>query len=148
MTDVHTRMMHVALEHAQKAANAGEVPVGAVIYRGETILAVAHNHTEAERDPTAHAELLALHLARVATGQMYLEDCTIAVTLEPCAMCMAALCWARVGEVRFGAYDVKSGGTVSGARVPDHAHHKPIIVGGMCEAEAKAQLQAFFQARR
>jgi tRNA(Arg) A34 adenosine deaminase TadA len=148
MKDVHTRMMDLALDEAKKAAGLGEVPVGAVLYRGEDILAVAHNKTEARRDPTAHAELLALQAALAKTGQIYLQDCTLAVTLEPCAMCAQALSWARVGEVRFGAYDTKSGGVVNGARVFNHAHHKPQVIGGQQEAACQKLLRDFFGERR
>jgi tRNA(Arg) A34 adenosine deaminase TadA len=148
MKDVHTRMIDLALDEAKKAAALGEVPVGAVIYRGETVLATAHNEVEVRKDPTAHAELLALQAALAKTGQMYLDGCTLAVTLEPCAMCAQALSWARVEEVRFGAYDVKSGGVVSGARVLNHAHHKPQVIGGQQEEACRHLLQDFFRQRR
>lgn len=147
--DKHTRYMRAALEHARKSADQQEIPVGAVLYdAGGAVIASAHNLTETHRDPTAHAELLSIQSAIKTTGKRYFEDCTLAVTLEPCAMCMGAIVAARVGTVLFGAYDVKSGGTVNGARVPDHAHFKPVVLGGLEEDACRTLLQTFFQCLR
>ncbi|MDD9912051.1 MAG: nucleoside deaminase [Alphaproteobacteria bacterium] len=149
MVDIHTQMMQLALEQAKKAAQQGEVPVGAVVYDCEgTILAAAHNEVEMRQDPTAHAEFIACQKAAKQKGDMYLTDCTVAITLEPCAMCAQALSWFRVKEIRFGAYDVKSGGTENGARVLAHAHHKPMVIGGILEEECKLVLQQFFKEKR
>ena len=143
-----TQQMHHALRLAGEAARVGEIPVGAVLFDASgTVLAQARNQSEALKDPTAHAEMLALKTA-LATGRRYFEDCTLAVTLEPCAMCMGALCAARVGTVIFGAYDAKSGGTVHGARVPDHSHFKPKILGGIEEEVCTALLKSFFETLR
>lgn len=148
-TDIHLRMMHAALIQAQAAAVAGEVPVGAVVYRPDgTVLAAAHNTTEAARNPTCHAEFVAATEALKAVNDMYLTDCYVAVTLEPCAMCAAALSTMRVKGIYFGAYDPKSGGTEHGAQVLKYAHHKPTVVGGLLEAECAEVLQRFFAARR
>lgn len=149
MTDLHTKMMHHALDMAQKAVDAEEVPVGAVVYDAKgVVLAAAHNETKAQNDPTAHAEFLACQRAAKARGDAYLTDCFLAVTLEPCAMCAQALSYYRLKEIRFGAYDVKSGGTVNGARVLDFAHHKPVVLGGVCEEICVDMLQDFFKERR
>jgi tRNA(Arg) A34 adenosine deaminase TadA len=143
----HT-LMQRALVLAGQANTAGEVPIGAVLADAEGhILAEAANAVEADLNPLAHAEMRTLQAA-IATGRRYFEDCTLAVTLEPCAMCMAALCHARVGRVVFGAYDVKSGGTTHGARVPQHMHFKPEVLGGIEEEASKALLQEFFKGLR
>lgn len=149
MNDVHTRMMLKALEKAREAVGVGEVPIGAVVYKADgTILAEAHNLVETNRDATAHAEFLAAKAAVQKAGDMYLTDAYVAVTLEPCAMCAQALSWMRVKGIYFGAYDPKSGGTENGARVLHHAHHKPDVVGGLCEADCATLLQDFFKQRR
>lgn len=147
MANPHT-LMHTALAHAREAVHHGEVPIAAVLADATgTVVAQAHNLSETQSNPLAHAEMLVLQQA-LATGKRYLEDHTLAVTLEPCAMCMAALIHARVGTVIFGAYDVKSGGTVNGARVPNHAHFKPHILGGIEEEASRDLLQSFFAALR
>jgi cytosine deaminase len=138
-------LMALALAEAQKAASLGEVPVGAVLAGPDgAILATAHNLTETQRNPLAHAEMLAISAGLAQFGDKYLTRCTLAVTLEPCPMCMAALCHARIGTVIFGAYDAKSGGTVNGPRVPRFMHHQPHILGGIEEAACAALLQSFF----
>jgi tRNA(adenine34) deaminase len=149
MPDLHTRMMLKALAKAREAVLAGEVPIGAVVYKADgTVLAEAHNLVETHRDPTAHAEFLAAKAAVEKAGDMYLTDAYVAVTLEPCAMCAQALSWLRVKGIYFGAYDPKSGGTENGARVLAHAHHKPHVIGGLMEADCAALLHDFFKARR
>ncbi len=145
MTELHTQMMALAIAEAQKATAVAEVPVGAVLYHHDgTIIAQAHNLVESRQDATAHAELLCLQ----AAGTKVLTAYTLAVTLEPCAMCAQAMAWAQLGTLRFGAYDVKSGGVINGARVFQHSHHKPEVYGGMAEAECTALLQDFFAKRR
>lgn len=136
-----------AVAQARLAVSVGEVPIGAVLMDATgQILAQAHNHVETNQNPLAHAEMLAL--TQALQSRRYFEDCTLAVTLEPCAMCMAALSHARVGKVIFGAYDPKSGGTVNGARVPQHMHFKSEILGGIEEETCRTLLQNFFKTLR
>lgn len=139
------------LSLARAAAAAGEVPIAAVIVAGDgTLLAQAHNLVESNRDATEHAELLALRQAMAARGSKYLADCTLYVTLEPCAMCAQAASLAKIKKIVFGAYDPKGGGVEHGARVFSHptCHHAPEVVGGVMEAECGELLRAFFAARR
>jgi cytidine deaminase len=143
--------MAIALDQARAAAARGEVPVGAVISDATgTVLAVAGNRTRELHDPTAHAEMLAIRAACAAMGSERLGGCTITVTLEPCAMCAAAIAAARIGRVVYGASDPKSGGVEHGARVFSHAqsHHRPEVVAGVAETEAALLLQGFFAGRR
>ena len=142
--------MRRALELAAEAAAAGEVPVGAVITHGEEIVAEARNAMRGSLDPTAHAEIVAIRAAAGLLGRPRLDDCTLWVSLEPCAMCAAAAALARINSVRFGAEDPKGGGVVHGARVfaQPTCHHRPDVLGGIGEAEAAAQLRAFFAERR
>lgn len=143
--------MEIALAEAQAAAARGEVPVGAVVTdaRG-AVLARAGNRVEERRDPSAHAEMLALREAAARRGEKHLADATLWVTLEPCAMCAQSASLFRVARVVFGAYDPKSGGVEHGARVFAHpqCHHAPEVVGGVRESEAAELLRAFFAARR
>jgi len=143
--------MDHALSLASSAAHAGEVPVGAVITNasGETI-ACATNRTEWDNDPSAHAEFLAMRAAVESRGTKYLSDCTLTVTLEPCAMCAGAIAAFRVKKLVFGAYDPKTGAVEHGPRVFAHAttHHKPEVIGGVREAECAALLAAFFAGKR
>ena len=142
-------LMQTALAEARKAADSGEVPVGAVLADGAgRILAATHNAVERDGNPLSHAEMRVLMQALAQRQDKFLTDCTLAVTLEPCPMCMAALCHARVGKVIFGAYDPKSGGTVNGARVPDFMHYKPEVLGGIEEAACAALLKDFFSSLR
>ena len=144
--------MQKALREAELARDRGEVPVGAVIVDGKTgrLLAGAGNRTEERADPTAHAEMLAIREATKNQGQPRLENCDLYVTLEPCAMCAAAISFARIRRLTFAAYDPKSGGVEHGARVFAHdtCHHKPEVVGGMGETEAAALLKDFFKYKR
>ena len=143
--------MGSALIEARKAAEAGEVPVGAVLVdpRGE-IVARAGNRTRRDCDPTAHAEILVIRAAAAALGQEHLGGYTLYVTLEPCAMCAGALAHARISRVVYGAADPKSGGTDHGARVFSHAqsHHRPEVIGGISEEDCAALLQNFFAQKR
>ncbi|SHE83458.1 nucleoside deaminase [Acidocella aminolytica] len=146
-----TSPMQMALDEARRAAMAGEVPVAAVVTDASgAVLAVAANQVEERQDPTAHAEFLALSAARAARGQKYLADCTLTVTLEPCAFCAAAVAALRVGRLVFGAYDPKTGAVEHGPRLFAHAttHHKPEVIGGMREQECAALLKEFFGAKR
>jgi tRNA(Arg) A34 adenosine deaminase TadA len=142
--------MRRALDLAAEAAEAGEVPVGAVITRGEDIVAEAGNAMRGSSDPTAHAEMVAIRAAGAALGTSRLDGCTLWVSLEPCAMCAAAASLARVDSVRFAADDPKGGGVVHGARVFNQptCHHRPEVLGGIGEAEAAALQKDFFQQRR
>jgi len=139
-----------ALQEAQAAADRGEVPVGAVVVRDGAILAAAGNSPRAAHDPTAHAEMLAIRAACAAIGDERLSGCDLYVTLEPCTMCAAAISFARVRRLYFGALDPKGGAVESGVRFFAQAtcHHAPEIYGGLREAEAAALLRAFFQPRR
>jgi tRNA(Arg) A34 adenosine deaminase TadA len=142
--------MRRALDLAAQAAEAGEVPVGAVITKGEAIVAEARNAMRETFDPTAHAEMVAIRLAAEKLGTSRLDDCTLWVTLEPCAMCAAAIAIARLAALRFGAEDAKGGGVVHGARVfaQPTCHHRPDVLGGIGDAEAAALLREFFAERR
>ena len=142
--------MRRALELAAEAASAGEVPVGAVVTRDAEVIAEARNAMRGSLDPTAHAEMVAIRGAAIAMGQPRLDGCILWVTLEPCAMCAAALALARVDGVRFAAEDPKGGGIVHGPRIFSQptCHHRPDVLGGIGEEEAAAQLRAFFEKRR
>ena len=142
--------MQMALSQAQKAADAGEVPIGAVIVRGGEIIASAHNLPRTTCDPTAHAVVLAIRAAAAALGNELLDDCDLWVSLEPCAMCAGAIVHARIARVYYAAPDPKGGAVAQGARVFDQPTclHRPEVYAGMGEAEAAAMLRDFFQARR
>lgn len=143
--------MALALDEARAAGARGEVPVGAVVTDADgAVLARAGNRVEELADPTAHAELLALRAASAARGEPRLSDCDLFVTLEPCAMCAAAIALFRLRRVVFGAYDPKGGGVEHGPRIFDQptTHHRPEVVGGVAESEAAALLRDFFAARR
>jgi len=142
--------MSIALEEARAAAARGEVPVGCVVVRDGTIVARAGNRTIADRDPTAHAELVASRAAASALGSERLADCDLYVTLEPCAMCAAAMSFARIRRLYFGAVDAKGGAVEHGVRffAAPTCHHRPEIYGGINESECGELLKSFFQARR
>ena len=142
--------MRRALDLAVEAAEAGEVPVGAVVTLGEDIIAEARNAMRGQTDPTAHAEMVAIRRAGEELGSSRLDECTLWVTLEPCAMCAAALAVARVAALRFGAEDPKGGGVIHGARIFSQptCHHRPEVLGGIGEEESAALLREFFLARR
>jgi len=146
-----TSFMDVALREARCAAQRGEVPVGAVVVSKDgTIVAQAGNRTRELSDPTAHAEMLVVRAACAALGSERLVDHDLYVTLEPCAMCAAAISHARVRRLYFGASDPKSGGVNQGARVFAHpqCHHRPEIYDGVGAAQSAALLAAFFEGRR
>ena len=143
--------MDQALAEARAAAERGEVPIGAVIVGPDgTVLARAGNRTEADRDPTAHAELLAIRAAAAAFGAPRLVECDLYVTLEPCPMCAQAISFARLRRLYYGAADPKGGGVEHGPRIFSQptCHHRPEIYGGIAEREAGELLQSFFKARR
>jgi tRNA(Arg) A34 adenosine deaminase TadA len=142
--------MRRALDLAAEAAAAGEVPVGAVVTRNDAIVAEARNAMRGQVDPTAHAEMVAIRRAAETLGTPRLDDCTLWVSLEPCAMCAAAIAVARISALRFAAEDPKGGGVNHGARIfaQPTCHHRPDVLGGIGEAEAGALLRDFFAARR
>ena len=148
----HSYLMGAALEEARRAADRGEVPVGAVVVETTTghILATAGNRTEELADPSAHAEILALRAAALARGRPRLPDCTLVVTLEPCAMCAAAISFARIEALVFGATDPKGGAVLHGPRFYEQptCHHRPDIAHGIAADEAGEMLRAFFRTRR
>jgi len=142
--------MSIAVAEARVAAACGEVPVGCVIVRNGKVIARAGNRTLAHKDPTAHAELLAVRQAAAAFGSERLADCDVYVTLEPCAMCAGALSFARVRRLYFGAADPKGGAVEHGVRFFNSptCHHRPEVYGGINESECAALLKEFFEARR
>lgn len=143
--------MGLALSEAEAAAGRGEVPVGAVIAGPDgRVLAAAGNRTRELNDPTAHAELLAIRAAAAALGSERLIGCDLYVTLEPCAMCAAAISFARIRRLYYGAADPKGGGIEHGARffTQETCHHAPEVYAGIGETQAAELLRAFFAARR
>ena len=142
--------MDLALKAAEMAGQAGEVPIGCVIVRGNEVVASAGNRTLADRDPTAHAEILAIRQAAEALGSERLVDCDLYVTLEPCTMCAGAISFARLRRLYYGAADEKGGAVESGVRFFAQAtcHHVPEVYPGLGEREAAALLKAFFRERR
>ena len=139
-----------ALIEARAAAARGETPVGAVIARAGEVIAAAGNRVIADRDPTAHAEMLAIREACRVTGNERLGDCDLWVTLEPCAMCAGAISFARLRRLYFGAFDAKGGAVENGARFFNTpvCHHAPEVYGGIRESEAAEVLRAFFRGKR
>ena len=142
--------MEMALAEARAAADRGEVPIGAVIVRDGEVLARAGNRTIELDDPTAHAEMLAIREAAAAVGSQRLSDADLYVTLEPCAMCAAAISFARIRRLYFGADDPKGGAVENGVRfyADPTCHHAPDVYGGMGEEQAGALLRDFFRSRR
>ena len=142
--------MDLALEQAEIAGRAGEVPVGCVIVRDGIVIARAGNRTLTDRDPTAHAEILALREAARVTGGERLTDCDLYVTLEPCAMCAGAISFARIERLYFAAADEKGGAVENGTRFFSSAtcHHRPEVYSGIQESRAIALLTEFFRKRR
>jgi len=142
--------MDDALAEAHAALAAAEVPVGCVIVRDGAVLARAGNRTLRDRDPTAHAEMLAVRHAAAVLGSERLTDCDLYVTLEPCAMCTAAISFARIRRLYYGAADPKGGAVDNGVRffASPACHHRPEVYGGIGEREAGALLRDFFKARR
>lgn len=141
--------MKLALEEAAKAADAGEVPVGAIIVKDGEIISVARNNREATGDATGHAELLAIQAACKALGGWHLDKCELYVTLEPCPMCMGAIINSRLKKVTFGAKDAKAGacGSVLDMRAYP-LNHKPIVEGGLMQEDCAGVLKRFFEGKR
>ena len=142
--------MDMALDEARAAGERGEVPVGCVVVRGGAIIARAGNLTLADRDPTAHAEIVAIRHAAAALGSERLEDCDLYVTLEPCVMCAGAIAFARIRRLYYGAADPKGGAVDNGVKffASPACHHRPEVYGGLAEGEASALLKDFFRERR
>jgi tRNA(adenine34) deaminase len=142
--------MDLALDEARKAQSLGEVPIGCVIVRDGAVIASAGNRTLTDRDPTAHAELIAIRAAARALGSERLTDCDLHVTLEPCAMCAAAISFARIRRVYYGAPDPKGGAVDNGVRffAATTCHHRPEVYGGISADAAANLLRDFFAARR
>jgi tRNA(adenine34) deaminase len=145
----HT-FMDLALDEARAAGEAGEVPIGCVIVCDGDLIAQTGNRTLADRDPTAHAEMVAIRQAAEALGSERLVDCDLYVTLEPCTMCAAAISFARIRRLYYGAADPKGGAVESGVRFfsAPTCQHRPEVYAGIGESEAAALLRAFFAARR
>ncbi len=142
--------MRLALAQAAAAADAGAVPIGAVVVKDGAVVAMAHNGPRETHDPTAHAEIIAIRAAAASLRQDRLDGCDLWVTLEPCAMCAGAIVHARIARVYYAAPDAKGGAVEHGARIFDQptALHRPEVYSGMGEAEAADQLRRFFRERR
>jgi tRNA(adenine34) deaminase len=142
--------MRLALDEARAAAQDGEVPVGAVVIRAGQVLAVGRNRMRDSKDPTAHAEIVAIRAAAKRLGDCRLDGCDLWVTLEPCAMCAGAIALARISRLYFAAVDPKGGGVLHGARLFSQptCHHAPEVYPGIGEEEAAGLLRDFFKARR
>ena len=149
-SETDERYMRLALERAQEAAGHGDVPIGAAVVREDEVIAVAANERELRRDPTAHAEVLALQAAAAHVGGWRIPDATIYVTLEPCAMCAGAIVLARVERVVFGAPDPKAGaaGSVLDVLGEPALNHNPQLQGGVLAEQCGRLLADFFSARR
>ncbi|CAL8968056.1 tRNA-specific adenosine deaminase [Rhodoplanes serenus] len=145
-----TTFMDMALAEARAAEAAGEVPIGCVIVRDGAVVARGGNRTLRDRDPTAHAEMVAIRAATAALGSERLPGCDLYVTLEPCPMCAAAISFARLRRLYYGAADPKGGAVESGVRLygSPTCHHRPEVYAGIGETAAAELLRAFFRARR
>ena len=150
MTGTMASFMAMALDEARAAGARGEVPVGCVIVRDGTVIARTGNRTLADRDPTAHAEIMAIRAAAASLGSERLEGCDLYVTLEPCTMCAGAVAFARIRRLYYGAADPKGGAVDNGVQffASPSCHHRPEVYGGLVEAEAGALLKEFFRERR
>ncbi len=150
MATLMASFMDLALAEARAAGERGEVPIGCVIVRGGDVVASAGNRTIAERDPTAHAEIVAIRRAAAKLRSERLDDCDLYVTLEPCAMCAGAIAFARIRRLYYGAADPKGGAVENGVKffASPACHHRPEVYGGMAQAQASTLLKSFFQERR
>lgn len=146
----HDHYMRLALAEAQKSADADEVPVGAIVVRAGQIIGRAHNQVELLKDPTAHAEMIAITQAAASVGDWRLTETALYVTKEPCPMCAGAIVLARIPTVVFGVADPLRGGAVSVFTILNHPqlNHRPEVVQGVLEAECREMLQSFFRRRR
>jgi tRNA(adenine34) deaminase len=148
---LHQRWMAKTIELAASAGIAGEVPVGAMIIGADgEIISTGENRRERDRDPTAHAEIVAIRAAGACLDTWHLDRCTLYVTLEPCPMCAGAIVAARLGMVVYGADDAKTGSMRTVLNIPDSAasNHKSIVIGGILESACRAQLQDWFKQKR
>ena len=148
---LHQRWMERSIELATDAGNAGEVPVGAIIISPEgEIIAEGENRRERDRDPTAHAEIVAIRAAGIHLNNWHLDRCTLYVTLEPCPMCAGAIVAARLGLLVYGADDAKTGSVRTVLNIPDSAasNHKLTVIGGILESICRQQLQDWFKGKR
>lgn len=143
--ELDEKYMREALQEARMAGADDEVPIGAVIVCRGHVIAKGHNMTEGLHDPTAHAEMIAITAASEAMGGKYLSDCTLYVTVEPCPMCAAALCWAQVGRIVYGASDPKRGYSLFS---PSLLHPKTEVSSGVCEDECSELVTSFFKSKR
>ena len=150
LSSADLKWMAAALEEARAGASADDVPVGAVIVRGDEILARGNNRTVRDQDPTAHAEMIVIRAAASALGSWRLADCTLYVTLEPCAMCAGAIVLARLERVVFGAWDEKAGmaGSVGDLLRNPRLNHRPEVLAGVRSDECASLLGQFFEERR
>jgi tRNA(adenine34) deaminase len=148
--DQDLAFMRVALEEAARAPAVGEVPIAAVLVRGDQILAQSHNYRELWQDPTAHAEVIAIRAAATTLGTWRLTETTLYVTVEPCAMCIGAIILARIPRVVFGAWDPKAGacGSVLDLTNEPRLNHRVEVLGGLLEQESQALIQQFFRQLR
>lgn len=148
MTD--TEYMLLALDEAEKALREGEIPIGAILVSRDMVLSAAHNRRENEADPTAHAEILALRRGAERLSQWRLTDCTLYVTIEPCAMCAGAVMNARVGRLVYGAADERAGGISSRFHIAEEAvmNHRLSVTAGILETECRGLMDRFFMGRR
>ena len=145
MAGMTEKFMKAALAEAEKAYERQEVPVGAVVVFKDTIIARAHNLTETLRDPTAHAEMQAITSAASHLGGKYLTDCTVYVTLEPCAMCAGAIGWSQAGRLVYGADDIKKGYTLVKGNI---LHPKTVVKSGILAGECSETVTKFFKSKR
>lgn len=142
--------MKRALQEAERAFDAGEVPVGALVVRDDVIVGRGYNQVERLNDPTAHAEMIAITAACETVGDKFLTDCTLYVTLEPCPMCAGAMVWARIGRLVFGAFDEKAGSASTLYNIPQdpRLNHRVEVISGVEADRAAGLLQSFFRQRR
>ncbi len=150
LVDSDRRWMKLALREAEKALDAGEVPIGAVVVRGNEVVGRGHNLVETLNDPTAHAELIAITAACETLETKYLQGCTLYVTLEPCPMCAGAMVWARLDRLVFGAFDEKAGSASTLYDIPRdrRLNHQMEVISGVEDEQAAAILRGFFARRR
>lgn len=150
MLEPDRRWMKLALKEAERAFDLGEVPIGAVVVRNSDIVGRGHNLVERLKDPTAHAEIIAITAACETLGSKFLDGCTLYVTLEPCPMCAGAIVWSRVDRLVFGAFDEKAGAASTLYNIPQdpRLNHRVDVVSGVEADRAAGLMQAFFQQRR
>lgn len=150
MLEPDRRWMKLALKEAERAFDLGEVPIGAVVVRNRDIVGRGHNLVERLKDPTAHAEIIAITAACETLGSKFLDGCTLYVTLEPCPMCAGAIVWSRVDRLVFGAFDEKAGAASTLYNIPQdpRLNHRVDVVSGVEADRATGLMQAFFQQRR